>query len=83
MEVVAKYLEMYKECMWRKKYAQFKQQLFQHIEEYMEEGSMQCSLWKTVVSRVKETVSNLEQRIVISTIAYHVDDLLTEMVKDF
>lgn len=44
---------------------------------------MQCSLWKTVVSRVKETVSNLEQRIVISTIAYHVDDLLTEMVKDF
>ena len=49
----------------------------------MEEGSVQCGLWKTVVSRVEGTVSDLDQRIVISTIAYHVHDLLAEMVKEF
>lgn len=82
MEMVARYLEIYKACMKGKTYARFEQQFFKHIKEYMEESGVQSDLWKTVVSRVND-VPNQEQRIVISTIAYHVHDMMAEKVKDF
>ena len=55
-----------------------KQEWFQCIHEYMIEDSEQSGLWKTVVSRAKVAANNLDQPIVISTIAYHVHDLMTE-----
>ena len=83
MEMIARYLEIYKACMRGKKYAIFEQEWFQHIHEYMEEDSEQSGLWKMVVSRAKVAANKLDQRIVISTIAYHVHDLMTEKVKEF
>ena len=82
IEIVARYLEIYKACMKGKKYARFEQQFFEHIEEYMAESGVQSDLWEAVVSRVKD-VSNQEQRIIISTIAYHVYDAMSEKVKYF
>ena len=66
-----------------KKYATFEQQFFEHIEEYMDESNNQGDLWKTIVSRVKDKIDKLEQRIIISTIAYHVHDLMSVKVKEF
>ena len=60
MEMVARYLEIYKACMKGKKYARFEQQFFEHIEEYMEESGVQSDLWKTVVSRVNDVPNHLE-----------------------
>lgn len=83
MEMVARYLEIYKACMKGKKYARFQQQFFEHIEEYMKENGVQSDLWKTVVCRVNDVPNQQEQRIIISTLAYHVHDLMAERVKDF
>ena len=47
----------------------------------MKEDSEQSALWKTVVSHAKVAANNLDQRILISTIAYHVHDLMMEKVK--
>ena len=50
MEMIARYLEIYKACMRGKKYVVFKQQWFQYIHEYMKEDSEQSKLWKSVLS---------------------------------
>ena len=61
----------------------FKQEWFQHIHEYMKEDGEQSKLWKSVLFRAKVAANDLDQRIVISTISYHVHDLMTEKVKEF
>ncbi len=66
-----------------KKYVAFEQEWFQHIHEYMKEDSEQSKLWKSVLSRTKVAANDLDQRIVISTIAYHVHNLMMEKVKEF
>lgn len=68
MEMVARYLEMYKACMKGKNYARFEQQFFEHIEEYMAESGVQSDILKAVVSKVKD-VSNQEQIIILYTLA--------------
>ena len=77
--------EVFGVCMKGKKYAMFEQQFFVFIEEYMDESSSQGDLWKTIVSQVyaEDKIDTLEQRIIISTIAYHVHDLMSVKVKEF
>ena len=67
--------------MREKKYVVFEQEWFQHIHRYMKEDGGQ--LWKSVLSRTKVAANDLDQRLVISTITYHVHDLMTEKVKEF
>ena len=83
MEMVARYLELLKACMRGKKFAKFEQQWFEHIHEYMAEKGDQADMWRTVVCRSKLDVSEQEQRIVVSTIAYHIHDLMAEKVKKY
>ena len=83
MEMVACYLELLKTCMRGMKYAKFEQQWFEHIHEYMAERGDQADMWRTVVCRSKLDVSEQEQRIVVSTIAYHIHDLMGERVKKY
>ena len=83
MEMVARYLELLKACMRGKKYAKFEQQWFEHIHEYIAEKGDQADMWRNVVCRSKLNVSEQEQRIVVSTIAYHIHDLMAEKVKKY
>ena len=83
MKMVARYLELLKACMRGKKYVKFEQQWFEHIHEYMAEKGDQADMWRTVVCRSKLDVSEQEQRIVVSTIAYHIHDLMGERVKKY
>ena len=83
MEMVAHYLELLKACMRGKKFAKFAQQWFEHIHEYMAEKGDQADMWRTVVCRSKLDVSEQEQRIVVSTIAYHIHDPMAEKVKKY
>ena len=83
MEMVARYLELLKACMRGKKYAKFEQLWFEHIHEYMEEKGDQADMWRTVVCRSELDVSEQEQRIVVSTVAYHIHDLMGERVKKY
>ena len=83
MEMIARYLEIYKACRRGKIYVVFEQEWFQHIHEYMKEDGEQSKLWKSVLFRAKVAANDLDQCIVISTTAYHVHDLMTEKVKEF
>ena len=78
MEVIARYLEIYKAC--KKKKCNVQARVVQHIHEYMKEDSEQSGLWKTVVSCAKVAANNLDQPVVISTTAYHVQ---MEKAKEF
>ena len=61
----------------------FEQEWFEHIHEYMKEDSQQSGLWKSVVSRAKVVANEQDQRVVISTIAYLMHDMMAEKVKEF
>ena len=49
----------------------------------MAEKGDQADTWRTIVCRSKLDVSEQEQRIVVSTIAYHIHDLMAEKVKKY
>ena len=81
------FLRIYEECMKGKWFGVFEQKWMEHIHGYFtvsdqtEENSY--SHWQTVIMKCKCKVKINEQRIVISTLAYLVYDLMTEKVKDY
>ena len=91
-QMIECYLELYKTCMKGKRYALFEQRWFEHVHEYFtrEDGkqlSARAQAWCNVVKRAEEHGTLLccvsEQRIVVSTLASHVHDLMADEVLAF
>lgn len=93
-QMIACYLElyMYKTCMKGKCYTLFKQRWFEHVHKYFtrEDGkqlSAHAQAWCNVVKQVEEQGTLLccfsEQRIVVSTLASHIHDLMADEVLTF
>jgi hypothetical protein len=91
MENVSQYIETYRRCMRGKKYLMFEQRWFSHIEQYFTEPAPETSkspsgLWNNVVERAKLSGADLpvtDQRIIVSTLAYHIHDLMVDRVKAY
>ena len=94
--MVDKYIALLKVYVTGKRFAQFEQAWLCHIEEYFTEPPAQAqtstaissevslhSMWKAVFDSIESKPSLEEQRIVVSTVAYTVYDLMTEKVKDY
>ena len=72
-----------------KKYLLFQQKWFSHIEHYFSDdkgagGHSPSLLWTNVVDRASLHGVNLpmkDQRIVVSSLVYHVRDIMVEQMK--
>ena len=95
--MVEKYIVLLQKHVKRKGFAHFQQAWLCHINEYFTEpmsgapststdagssGANLHSIWKDIVDEVKNNPSIEEQRIVVSTMAYTIYDLMSEKVKD-
>ena len=93
MEMVSQYIETYRRCMTGKKYLMFEQRWFNHIEQYFTQSApvpvsshSPSVLWNNVVERAKVSAANLpvkDQRIIVSTLAYHIHDIMVDRVKAY
>ena len=66
----------------RKKYLMFEQKWFSHIEQYFTVSTSASN----VLERANMSGANIpvkDQRIIVSTLAYHIHDIIVEHVKDF
>ena len=89
--MVHKYIALLSTFVTGKRFAQFEQAWLCHIEDYFTETPITsekvsvslCSMWKAVVHSIRSKPTLGEQRIVLSTVAYTVYDLMTEKVKGY